>query len=183
MFNKKRKVSNRVQIGKKILRYDSSRHGQIGETMTWIVATMVIIVILALSILVASLVGNSREVSGQDFQNKDVLASKSFFSYLLTKDSGGETVYKQIQSEENLNDFNGNLGRDIFLDFYSKEYLDMWVGLFFDRTFNPSPSNDYFGDRPFEIRVGYIRRNIPHITQEVFLDENKSLELALKIEN
>ena len=65
-----------IQIGKK---------GQIGETMTWFVATVVVIVILSVSIFVAQIYSDSSE-KFYSHSIVDILATKSFFSYLLTED-------------------------------------------------------------------------------------------------
>ena len=104
------------------------KKGEVGETVTWIIATVIIIVVLLISI--------SATVTGiLDFKNfnyikkADVLASKSFFSYLLTESDEGISVYEQLGSEDNLNEFNGVLAFGIFEEFYEKEYEDVWVGI------------------------------------------------------
>ena len=117
---------------------NSSKRGQIGETMTWIIATIIIIVMLTITIIVSDLsFGKNRKI--QTDQNSDILASKSFFSYVLTKNAEDKNVYSQLQTEENLNDFNGNLAIKIFNSSYGEEYNDLWVGF-------PELQNNYFGE-------------------------------------
>ncbi|MDD5700259.1 MAG: hypothetical protein PHH00_03685 [Candidatus Nanoarchaeia archaeon] len=88
--------------------------------MTWIVATLIIVVILSVSVFLASLVGQSKTFPSTD--KIDLFAKKSLTAYLLTKDSSGSPVYNQIAQEEQLNDFNGNLAKKIFEDLYKENY-------------------------------------------------------------
>ena len=160
----------------------SSKKAQVGETMTWVVATIIIVIILIVSIFVSTAyLGGGKNVNF--FKRTDVLASKSLFSYLLTKDSEGNQVYNQLKNEENLNEFNGNLGMEIFKEFYGEEYEDVWLGIILNRTFIPAKSNNYFGNKPTGVRaVGETSassRFVSSISEKIKLNENKSLELVL----
>ena len=130
--------------------------GQIGKTITWIVATVIIIMILIVSILVStSYLGGSKKA---DFSKQtDILASKSFFAYLLTEE-GSSTIYEQLKEDggENLNEFNGNLALKIFKEFYEEDYEDVWLGIIFNRILLPAKSNDYFGRRPTGVKGGDV---------------------------
>jgi len=54
------------------------KRGQVGETITWIVATVIIISILGISLFVSEFyVGQSKEVD--QTTQVDILVSKSFF--------------------------------------------------------------------------------------------------------
>jgi len=162
-----------------------SKRAQIGETLTWIVATVIIILILTISLFVSSFyIGSSKDIS---FSNTtDTFASKSFFSYLLTKDSDGSTTYEQLKKQGSLNEFNGNLGKRIFLDFYSKEYGKVWVGIITNRADSSgnlaSWPNDYFGDRPKSMEQIGSKTPFPNpgVSEKIKLNENKFIELALK---
>jgi len=154
---------------------------QVGKTMTWIVATIIIIVILLISFFMStSYLGKDKKA---DFSKQsDILASKSFFAYLLTEDSERQIVYEQLRNEENLNDFNGNLAIKIFKGFYGDDYKDIWLGIIFNRVLLPAKSNDYFGRRPKGVRGGDVHfrgRFVSSISEEIELNENKSLELYL----
>jgi len=147
---------------------NSSKRGQIGETMTWIIATIIIIVMLTITIIISDLsFGKNRKI--QTDQNSDILASKSFFSYVLTKDAEGKNVYSQLQTEENLNDFNGNLAIKIFNSSYGEEYNDLWVGF-------PELQNNYFGEW-----TGLLEgeRSFDAVQEFIKLDENKMLQLSM----
>jgi hypothetical protein len=159
-----------------------NKYARVGETMTWIVATIAIIVVLMISIFISAFyLGEDKEVDA--LETSDVLATKSLFSYLLTKDSEGKTVYVQLKEEEDLNDFNGNLALQIFRGFYGEEYLKVWLGFILNRPLLPYLNNDYFGERPSEIRGGDItKRSVPHILEDIYINENKTFEMALKIE-
>ena len=152
------------------------KRGQAGETVTWIVATVIIVIILFVSIFIASVyLGGGKEFSF--IKQADSLATKSFFSYLLTKDNQGKTVYEQMKDEENLNSFNGNLAVGIF-KVYEKDYPVVWVGLALAHNVPPYVSNDYFGGGNIKVRVedSNIRSVLP-IIEDVPLNEKKSIEI------
>ena len=100
----------------------------VAETLTWMVATVIIIVILIFSIFVTSLLGMAKNFSKDDkgfSLNKegDLFVEKSLASYLLTKDSSGETVFEQLKKEKTSNDFNENLALKIFRGLHSRDYF------------------------------------------------------------
>ena len=64
-----------------------NKRGQLGETMTWIVATLIIVVILSITILVAVPLGSNKQIKIED-KEKDFLATKSITSFL----GNGENV-------------------------------------------------------------------------------------------
>lgn len=160
-----------------------NKKGQIGETLTWVVATVIIIFVLAISIFISSFNSDKfKRVQESSYQTTDVLASKSLFSYLLTMDSEGKIVHSQLKEEENLNDFNGELGKKIFEGSYDEEYEDLWLGIILNRPTLLFLLNDYFGSRPDEAAGGGVigeRALIPHVTEGIYLEENKSVELVL----
>ena len=164
---------------------DSSKRGQMGETITWVVATLIIVVILAVSLLVSSLVFGDEKSLGF-LKTTDVLASKSLFSYLLTKDADENNVYAQLKNQENLNEFSGNLGKSIFQKYYGSEYEDVWVGIILDRKFLPALPNDFFGRRPSGVRpsgeISTKGKYVPTLSEKIYLNEEKDLELRLSEE-
>ncbi|MEX0920532.1 MAG: hypothetical protein WDZ69_03060 [Candidatus Pacearchaeota archaeon] len=167
--------------------YDIGKKAQVGKTVTWIVATIAIIIILLASIFITTLgPQGSKEIGSRNIV--DPLASKSLFSYLLTENDEGVNVYEQMKEEENLNNFSGELALDVFDDFYSEEYERVWFGVAPTRIII-DPSNDYFGFRPSAVEGFGLRRGffgvgvIQVITEEVYLDEENIVELILdKIE-
>ncbi len=158
----------------------NNKNAQIGETITWVVATLIIIVILAFSIFIASFyLGGDKSVSFSE--ESDLLASKSLFSYLLTT-SGEEKIYDQLKVEENLNEFNGNLALRIFKSLYEDDYEDVWLGFVFNRVLFPAKSNEFFGRRPTGVKGGDVnfgRRFVPSVSERIKLNETKFLELYL----
>jgi len=64
--------------------------GQIGETLTWLVATILIIILLIFFIFGASLLGGTKKIggfrksltSGQTFEGGDIFLKKSLFTYV-----------------------------------------------------------------------------------------------------
>ena len=99
----------------KIKKLKRNKKAQVGETVTWIVATVIIIFMLLASIFLASAyLGNFKKIHSQAFGATDIPASKSLFAYVLTEDDSGEKIYDQLKTEDNLNEFNGELGKKIF---------------------------------------------------------------------
>ena len=68
-----------------------NKKGQIGETMTWIVATLIIIVILSISIFATSILalGSTKKLIYLEDKEKDFLATKSITSFLRNSDNVG----------------------------------------------------------------------------------------------
>jgi hypothetical protein len=154
--------------------------GEVGETVTWMVATVIIIVVLFISIS-ATVTGVFNFKNFNYIKQADTLASKSLFAYLLTESEKGISVYSQLGSENNFSSFNGQLAKDIFSEFYDEEYLAVWVGFFRHRIVLPYESNEYFGKRPGEGRkIGGLVAIVPHIKEEVKLNKDASVELTLK---
>ncbi len=160
----------------------NNKLGQVGETVTWIVATVIIVIILFVSIFIASVyLGNGKEF--KFVRQADPLATKSFFSYLLTKNNDGKTVYEQVKKEKNLNDFNGNLAVNIFKEFYNKEYQQAWVGIsnygegLIGGTWN-GEDNNYFGNKPKTIAVGFggMAAEKDSLSNMVYIEKNSSIE-------
>jgi len=145
----------------------NDKKGQVGETTTWVVATVLIITILAISIFAASVYfGGSKKSVSQI--GGDTIPVLSFMSYLLTEDGSDNNVYDQIKDTNNLTDFNGELALEIFREFYDVrnifeegheeknehpgKYLDVWVGVVPYNDFFPYVSNNYFGTSSFFVR-------------------------------
>ncbi len=104
-----------------------NKKAQIAETTTWIFATLIILVVLIVSVFLSSLVGQNKIFPST---NKfDLFADKSLTSYLLTKDTNGVPIYNEINSEGQLNSFNGNLAQKIFTTLYSGYYNNIFLGI------------------------------------------------------
>ena len=71
-----------------------NKRGQIGETMTWIIATLVIVVILSISVLVTIPLGSEKKIKIED-KEKDFLATKSITSFLRN-----ETNVELLKNED-----------------------------------------------------------------------------------
>ena len=69
--------------------YKLNKHAQVGETVTWIVATLIIIGILMIFIYVSVLISKVKVVSVSSINvdsesTIDLLSQKTFFAYNLT---------------------------------------------------------------------------------------------------
>jgi hypothetical protein len=155
-----------------------NKKAQIGETMTWVIATIIIIVILIFSIFITSILG----VTGSHKEYKsigtkpDLIPVKSLTSYLLTKDNSGQKVFDQLKNEENLNEFNGNLALKIFNYFYLLNYAQVWMGI--NKDFSLDLENDYFGSR--NTLYGGSSTLYVDFTEFINLGEDKSIQLILR---
>lgn len=165
-----------------------TKTAQTGDTITWLVATVVIVVILTISIFAASVFfDKNKELSSNYFKSTDTLASKSMFSYVATKDSDGKMVYEQLREGENLNDFNGKLALKIFRGLFQKDYLNnpnnIWVGFMIEEQenfFESVPNEKYFGSRQGTQRgTESSFHTIPYVSEKIKLSETKDVELAL----
>ncbi len=154
-----------------------NKNAQIAETMTWVVATIVIIVVLSFSILVSVNIFDDKEFEVK--RNSDLLATKSLTSFLLTE-KDGKKVFEQLKEEENLNDFNGNLALKIFQDFYEKDY-DVWLGFVYpEKIIGYWKKNDFFS-RPRIQKGGDIGLGYRYfIIEEIKLTNEKSIELMIE---
>lgn len=152
------------------------KKAQIGETLTWIVATVIIIVILLVAIFVASVIGKDKNFNKNfpSSNNVDLFAKKSLTAYLLTENNLGVPVYKEIEQTGNLNDFNGKLAKAIFYGLYSEDYSKIWLGVYTPNEFSKTKVNDYFKGVPYSGRG---------LSDKVQLNKDKYLLLILTKSN
>lgn len=70
-----------------------SKRGQIAETMTWVVATLIIIVLLSISIYASTFLAKTKIIHyGDDSRTQDIVMEKSLFAYFQIKDSSAQTI-------------------------------------------------------------------------------------------
>ncbi len=84
------------------------KKAQIGETMTWVVATIVIIVILIISIYAASLLAQKNKIIRyKEYEREsDIVMEKSIFAYFL---SGDNSIYNELVQQEFYADFDDKI--------------------------------------------------------------------------
>lgn len=160
---------------------DKNKRGQIGTTLTWMVATVIIIVFLIISVFIVSFygIGNGKTVS--ENRESDSLARKSFFAYLLTTEDDN-IIYKRLKEGKSFTDFSGHLAERIFKGLYKKDYPEgVWIGYYLGEETISSPSNDYFGGRPSSKRGSGTAGSydVGYVSEKVGLEQNKDLELVL----
>lgn len=88
--------------------------GQIGDTLTWFIATIIIIVILLLSILVSSYFGISekRKIGHTNFL--DPIIQKSVFAFLLTPLPSSLLVFDDLSIKGEISGESDSLAKNIF---------------------------------------------------------------------
>lgn len=153
--------------------------GEIGQTIIWVVATLIIFAMLIISVFATTALGKLKQVNNlvnalgnpisSTVYDFDLFAEKSFESFLFTK-FNSETAYQQIKNEGNLNDANGNLAKNIFPKLYEMTYKSIWVGVLIKP--NHIINNLYFPTRSVrECPLGF--------SQEIKLNAEKYLLLTL----
>jgi hypothetical protein len=161
----------------------------IGETIHWVVATLVIIVILVASIFISSLLSEKKFLSEDvSLEGNDLLAVKSLTGYLLTQDSSGKIVFQPLQNQtgaydvETFNEFNCDLAKNIFFKLYKENYRKdkIWLGIY-----KPSAGdrrNSCFEASPVQIKGGdenWENVNAPYALEQIKLDEERLLTIVM----
>jgi hypothetical protein len=93
-----------------------NKKGQISETMTWVVATIVIFVILAIAVYAASVMSKVNRSVNFDSDDSPILLKKSLYAYLLTKDENQGNVFSKLEKNSEIDSFSEELGKEIFTD-------------------------------------------------------------------
>jgi len=77
-----------------------NKKAQIGETMTWVFATLIIIAILIISIYLASLLANTKKTFtlGSDDRRVDIVMEKSLFAYFPADAVQKRTIYENLKT-------------------------------------------------------------------------------------
>ncbi|HLD38678.1 MAG TPA: hypothetical protein VJA20_04520 [Candidatus Nanoarchaeia archaeon] len=105
----------------------NNKKGQTSEAMTWIVATLIIIVLLGISLYAASFLSKSKVVNYKtEERSQDIVMEESLFSYFLVQDSVlqkkiFENLEKMDREEKFYEDFNSKFQQIKFnLEKYEK---------------------------------------------------------------
>ena len=166
-----------------------NKKAQIGETMTWVVATIIILVVLVLFVAFSAIIAG-KKVATLDFQvsrdlnlaelgdekNSDLLAMKSFSAYLLTNKGG---VYEELKVDLAFNDNTGPLSVAIYNFIPKTAFLSTFRGntevIALRSLIHGVYVRDQTGKR-FEYRNEYYNRPDPFLS-EYLADHDKRLEL------
>ena len=100
----------------------NNKKAQIAETMTWVVATIIILVILAIAIFAASIMSVVTRTINVEADESTVLLKKSLQGYLLTQDSGGENIFTKLERSNpslfnEFDDFSEEKIGKVFIDY------------------------------------------------------------------
>lgn len=156
------------------------RKGQVATTMTWVVATIIIIAVLTISIIVTSNLAVFKSKEGfTTAETADLFAKKSLSGYLLTKNSSGSRVYSQLRKEENFNDFNGELAAGIFEKLYEKEYNHIVFLGILEEDSDSAKNNNYFKDSEISQARKDAALRAAAVYDLVSLDGNKFIQMVL----
>jgi len=88
---------------------DDHKKAQLGETMTWVVATITVIFILILSLFLSVKMGEAKEITkvfSEDYESSsDLIMEKTIFVYFLLDESKKDIVYGFLQEQEDAEAF------------------------------------------------------------------------------
>ena len=114
---------------KRILR---NKKAQVGETLTWVIATVIIVVILLGSVYAVSLIRKSKNWriggSNQIIGNADLLATKSLTAYLMTETLEGR-VFDRIMGKGDLDEFTAPLSSKVFISHEGNYPKAVWLDI------------------------------------------------------
>jgi len=107
-----------------------NKKAQVSDALTWVVATVIIIVILLINIYISSLFAGMKERGLQEYSDNQIVITKSLIGYLLTENEG-ERIFDMIKNETKINNENAKFATNIFLDLYDREYgrNEIWLGI------------------------------------------------------
>jgi|TARA_B100001971_G_scaffold201305_1_gene213880 hypothetical protein len=149
------------------------KKAQVGETMTWVVATIIIIVILLFSIFIASInQGKNKDISRLPDKQKDLLAKKSLVAYLSTGD-----IYSQLKDKKDFDKNNGDLAQRIFKELYEKDYDEVWLGFIIDKI--PKDNNYFEKEKVGSYWGGIKKETYNYVLEDIQLNEDERLKLIL----
>ena len=83
----------------------NNKRGQIGETMTWVVATIIVVVLLTIFIYASSALAKTKNLSLTDLKisldkTKDIVNTKSLFAYEKTSEEKKVLVKQWIDKND-----------------------------------------------------------------------------------
>lgn len=151
-----------------------NKKAQVGETTTWLVATLIILFIITMAIFSLKLGFNPSENKIR-FSYYDSLVQKSSMSFLLSKSADGQKVFDVLRNSEAMNPEEEKLGSQIFSekkdDFYLFITFDVGTGIL-------SSLSNYLTK---DVLRGDVM--IKGFDQRIFISENKFFKLGLYFPN
>lgn len=90
-----------------MLKYKLGRKAQVGETMSWIIATLIIIGILIIFIYISVLMANVKKINLSDLQSDskqevNLLSEKTSFAYKLTNNKDKALIDNLLKEGNNV---------------------------------------------------------------------------------
>jgi len=88
-----------------------NKKGQIAETMTWVVATIAIVVVLIISIYIVSILSVAKkEIKYNEYEREtDLILEKSIFAYFLLEESDRIMLYDELVNLEFFEDLDDKI--------------------------------------------------------------------------
>lgn len=146
--------------------YKNSR-GQVAETTTWIVATLIIIFVLLISLYASSKLSvfiktiNTKDSASFSKEQTNILLKESLFAYLLTKNSEGINFYNQIKTDKKINSFPENFGESVFEKIYPASEVSIELATYENR----------YGTQSYSLNF--------ETAEKIKIDENSILNIVI----
>lgn len=151
-----------------------NKKAEIGETMTWFVATLVVIVFLVITIFVVSLISKERNFTFSSY--RDSVVAKSLSAFMLTKD-GEKMIFERLPEDKDFTEFSGKLSVKVLKELYGETYgnIGLTTSFPFPGTEAPvSVMKKYWGsDSAFTCYASQKQ-------ERIYFPGNKHLILCLK---
>lgn len=86
-----------------------NKKAQLGETMTWAVATVIIVLILVFSLFISAKMGEAKEITrvfSEDYEHSaDLIMGKTILVYFLLDENKKDLVHQFLQEQEDAEEF------------------------------------------------------------------------------
>jgi len=161
-----------------------NKKAQVGETMTWIIATIIIVVILAISIFIVSSFSFGLGKEFKFDRETDLFVTKSFVGYLMTND-GENKIYDKLKNKNNFDEnsiskVDKDLSKKILYELYKKDYPDYrWMGIIHEESYKTITDYLFFGtmkERDGRNQDTFHTHKDTYISQEILLGKDKKIE-------
>jgi len=141
---------------------------QVGDTLTWVVATLIIIFILLISIFSLNVFSIFSLSNSSKILDSDLIIQKSAFAFLLSKASTGQTFFEKLKSQESLDAESEALLDKIFKENSDGKYYFSSFALYgYKMKFILNSVQEQLRDGP----------SYYGMDQPVYISENKFLDL------
>ncbi len=148
-----------------------NKKGQVGDTTTWVFATLIILFILFVAIFSLKIVGLNSSLKNVGGTYADDIIQKSAFGFLETKNSQGMKFFEVLKNSGEMDEESNFLANKIFIDNKDNYYWKISFGI--------GSEWKYFFLTDDSVREDNALEKLLLFIQPVYLSKNKLFELRL----